>query len=86
MRLSKSGALAGAGLADEIEVPAAFLGIEHDGLARDAGADAELLMWCCHGRNGAGVPCAPQSGSGAGSTLFPEGCAGATWRRSSLCV
>ena len=43
MRLSKQRALAGAGLADDVEMPAAFLGIEHDGLARDAGADAKLL-------------------------------------------
>ena len=43
MRLSSKRAFAGAGLADDVEVAAALLGIEHDGLARDAGADAKLL-------------------------------------------
>jgi hypothetical protein len=52
-------------------VTAAFLGVERNGLARDTDTDAELLMWRCHGRNGAGVPCGPQIGIGAGSTLFP---------------
>jgi hypothetical protein len=62
--IEKRGAFAGAGLADDIEVPAASLGIEHDGFARDPGTDAKLLMmWQCHGRKGAGVPCAPQFGS-----------------------
>jgi hypothetical protein len=74
-------ALSGAGLPDDVEVPPPFVGIEHDITARVMGADAELLLWWCHGRKGAGVPCAPQLGHDAGSTLFPLGCAGATWRR-----
>ncbi len=35
------------------------------------GANAELLAWCIHGRNGAGVPCASQVGDDAGSPLIP---------------
>ena len=42
-QVEKKGALAGAGLPDDVEVSAALLGIEHDGLARDARADAKLL-------------------------------------------
>jgi len=42
-QVEKQSALAGAGLSDDVEVPAALLGIEHDGLVRDAGADAKLL-------------------------------------------
>jgi hypothetical protein len=52
-------------------VPAPLLGVEHDGLARCASADAEPLLWQCHGRKGAGVPCASQVGSDAGSALLP---------------
>lgn len=36
-------ALAGAGLTDDVEVPAAFLRVEHDGAARMMGADANLV-------------------------------------------
>jgi hypothetical protein len=56
-------ALAGAGLADDVEVAAAFLGVEHDGLARnDVGAKANRLCCCRHSRRRAGVPCASQFG------------------------
>jgi hypothetical protein len=41
-------------------VPAALFGIEHDQIARDAGTENKLLWLQCHGRNGAGVPCASQ--------------------------
>ena len=34
---------AGAGLADDVEVPAPLLGVEHDEIARNAGAEAKLL-------------------------------------------
>ena len=34
---------AGAGLADDVEVPAALLGVEHDEIARHAGTEAKLL-------------------------------------------
>jgi hypothetical protein len=64
--IEQQGTFAGAGLSDDVEVPAAFFGIEHDGLARDAGTDAELLMLQCHGQKGAGVPCAPRRGSWCG--------------------
>jgi hypothetical protein len=43
-----------------------FVGVEHDGLAGNAGTDTDLLRWCVHGRNGAGVPCAPQLGRWCG--------------------
>jgi hypothetical protein len=52
-------------------VPTPFLLIEHDIVAQRVGANANLLAWCCHSRKGAGVPCAPQLGHGAGSTLLP---------------
>ncbi len=38
-------ALAGAGLADDVGVPAAFVWFEHDGFARHSGANAERLWW-----------------------------------------
>jgi hypothetical protein len=34
---------AGAGLANDVKVAAALLGIEHDQIARDASAEAKLL-------------------------------------------
>ena len=37
MRLRRSVLFAGAGLADDVEMPAAFLGVEHDRAARDDG-------------------------------------------------
>ena len=43
-QVEQDGTLAGAGLADKIKVPATFLGIERDRLARDPDTDAELLM------------------------------------------
>jgi hypothetical protein len=46
---------------------AALLGVENDRLARNAGTDADMLTRCVHGRNGAGVPCAPQLGRWCGS-------------------
>jgi hypothetical protein len=61
-QVEKQGAFSGAGLPDDVEMSAAFLGIEHGGLARYAGADAKLLCGQCHGRKGAGVPCASQVG------------------------
>jgi len=70
--IEKESALSGAGLPDDVEMAAALLRVEHDSAARMMGADAKLLTWCCHGRKGAGVPCAPQLGHGAGSTRFPE--------------
>jgi hypothetical protein len=42
-QVEEQSALAGAGLPDHVEVSATLFGIEHDGLARDAGADAKLL-------------------------------------------
>ena len=39
----QQGTLAGAGLADDVEMAAALLGVEHDEIARDAGAEAKLL-------------------------------------------
>ena len=42
--IEKKGALAGAGLSDDVEMPAALLGIEHDGFARGMGADAKLTV------------------------------------------
>ena len=41
--IEQEGALAGAGLSDNIKMTTALLGIEHDGLARNPGADAKLL-------------------------------------------
>jgi hypothetical protein len=64
--VEKDGALAGAGLADDVKMAAAFVEVEHDMLARNAGAEANLLRWCVHGQNGAGVPCAPQLGRWCG--------------------
>src|SRR5438067_855883 len=52
----------GAGLADDVEVPAPRLRGEHDGMARNAGTETKLLWLQCHGRNGAGVPCASRFG------------------------
>jgi hypothetical protein len=50
---------AGASLADDLQMPAPLVGSEHHEIARDAGAEKQLLWWCSfHGRNGAGVPCA----------------------------
>ena len=37
-------ALAGAGLADDVEMAAALVGVEHDGLARSVGAEANRLV------------------------------------------
>ena len=56
-------ALAGAGLTNDVEVPAALLGVEGDIAAQRVSADAELLMYCSHSQNGAGVPCTPQVGN-----------------------
>jgi hypothetical protein len=56
-------ALAGAGLADDVEVAAALVWCEHDRIAQNGvGTDAKLLVVCGHSRKGAGVPCAPQFG------------------------
>jgi hypothetical protein len=61
--VEKHGALAGSGLADHVEMPAALLRIEHDRHARRCvGADAKLMIVHIHGRKGAGVPCTPQVG------------------------
>jgi len=57
-QVEEQGAFTGAGLADQIQMPAPLVGIEHYGFARDAGTDAERLCWQFHGRKGAGVPCA----------------------------
>jgi len=62
----EKGGLAGSGLPDDVEVAAPFLLVEHDITAQRKGANAELLAWCIHGRNGAGVPCAPQLGTWCG--------------------
>jgi hypothetical protein len=40
--VEKESALAGAGLPDDIKVASAVLGVEHDTLARNAGADGDL--------------------------------------------
>src|SRR5262249_889782 len=69
------------GLADNIEVAAALLGAKHDKFTRNQGTEAKLLVGHSHGRKGAGVPCAPRLGIGAGSTHLPNGSARATWRR-----
>ena len=61
-KVEEEGALAGAGLSDDVKVSAALLRIEHDKLARHAGADANLLARCSHSRRRAGVPCASQFG------------------------
>ena len=42
-QIEQEGALAGAGLADDVKMPAALLRIEHDQFARRAGTDCELL-------------------------------------------
>ena len=84
-QIEEKGALAGAGLPDDVEMPAPLLGIEHDGLARDAGADADLLTWCFHGRNGAGVPCAPQVGTWCGQHPCSAGARRSYMASSSPC-
>lgn len=47
-------------LADNAKVVSSLLGFEHDGMARHAGADVELMVVHVHGRKRAGVPCTPQ--------------------------
>ena len=70
-------ALAGAGLTDDVEMPTSLLGIEHDIATRRKGANANLLAECCHSRNGAGVPCAPQFGRWRrAASCFPQGAPG----------
>ena len=54
--------LAGAGLADDVQVPPPLFWGEHYQIARYAGTEKKLLWWCVHGRNGAGVPCASRFG------------------------
>ena len=57
-------ALAGAGLTDEVKMPAALVGRERDKLARDAGAEGEpTVVERIHSRKRAGVPCASQCGN-----------------------
>ena len=59
--IEKESAFAGAGLADDVKMPAPLLRDEHDKFARGrAGTNAKLLGQGIHGRKGAGVPCAPQ--------------------------
>ena len=50
------------------------------------GADAELLMWRCHGQNGAGVPCAPQSGTWCGQHPFSRRVRRGYMAHSSSCL
>ena len=42
-QIEEKRALAGAGLADDVEVPAPFLRVEHDIIAQRMGADAEAV-------------------------------------------
>ena len=42
-QIEQEGAFAGAGLADDVKMTAAFLRIEHDQFARRAGTDCKLL-------------------------------------------
>jgi hypothetical protein len=42
-KLEKKGAFAGAGLANDVDVPAPFLGVEHDLSARGVGGNVELM-------------------------------------------
>lgn len=69
-------ALAGAGLTDEVKMPAALVGRERDKLARDASAEGEPMWGRIHSRKRAGVPCASQWGIDAGSAFVPEGAPG----------
>ena len=62
-QIEQQRAFAGAGLADDVEVPAALVGFEHRQLARGAGADAKRMFVVNHGQKRAGVPCAPQFGN-----------------------
>ena len=43
-QVEQDGTLAGAGLADDVEVAAAFVGPEHNRIAQEVGANAKLLM------------------------------------------
>jgi hypothetical protein len=70
-KIKQQRTLAGAGLADDVEMAAALVVVEHDIVARDAGADAQWMALVCHSRNGAGVPCAPQFGMWRGQHPFP---------------
>ena len=54
--------------ADDVEMAAALVGIKHDADAQTVGAKASRLVRCGHSRRRAGVPCASQVGSDAGST------------------
>jgi hypothetical protein len=65
-QIEQEGALAGAGLADDVKMTTAFLRIEHDQFARRAGTNIELLVERSHSRKRAGVPCAPQLGKWCG--------------------
>ena len=69
--VEQQGTLAGAGLPDDVEVPAALVVAEHDKVARCEGANTQLMALVCHSRNGAGVPCAPQVGIWRGRRPFP---------------
>ncbi len=64
--VEQQSALTGAGLSDDVEVPAALLGIERDIAAQRVGTDADGLIECSHSQKGAGVPCAPQLGTWCG--------------------
>src|SRR5205823_389558 len=62
-------AFAGAGLADQINVPGAFVRCQHDRAPCIMGADTDRLFGSVHSRNGAGVPCAPQVGLARAASL-----------------
>jgi hypothetical protein len=64
----------------------AFFAIQHHQITQRVGTDAELLMWQCHGRDGAGVPCAPQVGTWCGQRPCSEGARRSYMASSSLCV
>ena len=76
-------ALAGAGLADDVEMPAAFLrSKQHIAALGGMGAESQrLLALYGHSRNGAGVPCAPQLGRWCG---LPSVSLGSRGRRSDM--
>jgi hypothetical protein len=68
-------ALAGAGLADEVEVAAAFVITERDKIARNASAESDPMFGRMDSRKGTGVPC-DRTGKGMRAAPFPKGAPG----------